>query len=146
MENLLNVLTDIISTIFVDPMFMMVLIILLCIRNCRYMGILMLGLGIIFGFKLTIFYGVALVIYAIVLYSHTYYNDSIKTKSSKSTMGPEGPQGATGPQGDRGKSAYEYAVEGGYEGTEEEFTTIMSSIPAVITRVNSIYGVTKTNK
>ena len=43
-------------------------------------------------------------------------------------MGPQGPKGdtgATGPagaDGADGKSAYQYAVEGGYTGTEEEFT------------------------
>ena len=32
-----------------------------------------------------------------------------------------GPPGPPGPQGEDGKSAYEQAVEGGYQGTEEEF-------------------------
>lgn len=38
--------------------------------------------------------------------------------------GPAGPQGApgtAGPQGDEGKSAYEVAVDNGFEGTEEEW-------------------------
>ena len=33
----------------------------------------------------------------------------------------------TGPRGATGKTAYEYAVEGGYSGTEEEFSEIMNS-------------------
>lgn len=40
------------------------------------------------------------------------------------TPGPQGPQGDIGPQGPKGdpsKSAYEYAQDGGYIGTEEEF-------------------------
>ena len=39
--------------------------------------------------------------------------------------GPVGPTGATGsigPTGATGKSAYQYAQDGGYTGTEEEFT------------------------
>jgi hypothetical protein len=40
------------------------------------------------------------------------------------TPGPQGPKGDIGPQGPKGdpsKSAYEYAQDGGYIGTEEEF-------------------------
>ena len=42
------------------------------------------------------------------------------------TPGPQGPQGDIGPQGPKGdpsKSAYEYAQDGGYAGTEEEFAS-----------------------
>lgn len=35
--------------------------------------------------------------------------------------GPAGPKGDTGPTGADGKSAYQYAQDGGYTGTEEEF-------------------------
>ena len=55
--------------------------------------------------------------------------------------GPQGPTGATGPKGDTGatgpagadgKSAYQYAVEGGYTGTEAEFAAKMAEeIPTV---------------
>lgn len=44
-------------------------------------------------------------------------------------QGPQGPQGSTGPQGPKGgtgtdgKSAFQYAQDGGYTGTEEDFTT-----------------------
>ena len=53
--------------------------------------------------------------------------------------GPQGPAGEQGPQGEPGppgaagegggKSAYEYAVDGGYTGTEEEFQALMGSGP-----------------
>lgn len=36
-------------------------------------------------------------------------------------QGPPGPMGETGPVGPRGKSAYQYAVEAGYTGSEEEW-------------------------
>lgn len=47
--------------------------------------------------------------------------------------GPPGPQGERGRKGDRGerglpgKTAYQYALDGGFKGTEEEFSTIMAS-------------------
>ena len=48
-------------------------------------------------------------------------------KGDTGAPGAQGPAGATGPKGETGatgadgKSAYQYAVEGGYTGTEEEF-------------------------
>ena len=39
----------------------------------------------------------------------------------KGDTGPQGPKGDTGSAGANGKSAYQYAVEGGYTGTEAEF-------------------------
>lgn len=42
-------------------------------------------------------------------------------KGDQGEPGQNGQDGATGPKGDPGKSAYDYAVEGGYQGTEEEF-------------------------
>ena len=48
-------------------------------------------------------------------------------KGEKGDTGPRGPQGDTGPKGDTGptgadgKSAYQYAQDGGYTGTEMEF-------------------------
>lgn len=56
--------------------------------------------------------------------------------------GPEGdpgPQGSQGPQGPRGLSAYEIAKEGGYAGTEEEFTAALSQLDKV--SFNTIYPV-----
>lgn len=43
--------------------------------------------------------------------------------------GAQGPAGATGPAGAPGKSAYQYAVDGGYTGTEGEFRELMSTGP-----------------
>lgn len=36
-------------------------------------------------------------------------------------IGPQGPQGEQGPKGDDGRSAYEVAVQEGFEGTQEEW-------------------------
>ena len=64
-------------------------------------------------------------------------------KGDTGTTGPQGPKGEQGPQGEQGpagptgasgadgKSAYQYAVEGGYAGTEEEF----------VEKLNQEYGV-----
>ena len=58
-------------------------------------------------------------------------------KGDTGDTGPQGPTGATGAQGPAGadgKSAYAYAVEGGYTGTEEEFTAkLVEEIPTVDT-------------
>lgn len=51
-------------------------------------------------------------------HSFTVYNGE---KGEKGDTGPQGPQGERGPYGDNGKSAYKYAVQYGYTGTEEEF-------------------------
>ena len=40
--------------------------------------------------------------------------------------GQDGAQGPQGPAGGDGKSAYQYAVEGGYAGTEEEFGRLLA--------------------
>ena len=42
-------------------------------------------------------------------------------KGDTGPQGPQGPKGDTGSAGANGKSAYQYAVEGGYTGTEAEF-------------------------
>ena len=42
-------------------------------------------------------------------------------QGEKGDTGPQGEQGPQGPAGAYGKSAYQYAVEGGYTGTEAEF-------------------------
>lgn len=41
----------------------------------------------------------------------------------------KGPTGKDGPQGPAGKTAYQYAVDGGYTGTEAEFQTLLNDIP-----------------
>ena len=47
-------------------------------------------------------------------------------KGDTGETGPQGPKGDTGDTGPQGKSAYAYAVEGGYEGTEEDFARQMA--------------------
>ena len=46
----------------------------------------------------------------------------------KGDAGPQGPQGDKGDKGADGKSAYQYAVEGGYGGTEEEFASELNGL------------------
>lgn len=43
-------------------------------------------------------------------------------------VGPPGPPGPQGPPGEDGKSAYQSAVDGGYQGTEAEFNDELSDI------------------
>lgn len=70
-----------------------------------------------------------------------------EAQGTESLVGPQGPQGEPGPQGPEGpagadgaqgiagpagadgKSAYQYAVDGGYTGTEEEFAALFGSGP-----------------
>lgn len=44
-------------------------------------------------------------------------------------QGPAGADGAPGAQGADGKSAYQYAVDGGYTGTEAQFQALLNDIP-----------------
>lgn len=57
-------------------------------------------------------------------------------------VGPQGSQGAAGPQGPAGavgKSAYQYAVEGGYTGTEEEFVAkLAEEMPTALPNPNAL--------
>lgn len=61
-------------------------------------------------------------------------------------MGPQGPKGdtgATGPAGANGadgKSAYAYAVEGGYTGTEEEFAAKLAKETYSKSEIDAIMG------
>lgn len=69
-------------------------------------------------------------------------NENIFKCECNLSQGPQGPQGEQGPQGLQGiqgeqgvqgpygKSAYEQAVEGGYQGTEEEFDAEIANLPA----------------
>lgn len=41
--------------------------------------------------------------------------------------GPTGATGNTGPTGPTGKTAYQYAVDGGYAGTEAQFQTLLAT-------------------
>lgn len=53
-------------------------------------------------------------------------------KGDPGEIGPQGPKGDTGAPGSdgaagaAGKSAYQYAVEGGYTGTEAKFKTLIA--------------------
>ena len=49
----------------------------------------------------------------------------------KGIPGPSGPNGKQGPEGPSGKSAYDYAIDGGFVGTEQDFIRLLSyKIPA----------------
>lgn len=49
------------------------------------------------------------------------------------TLGPAGKPGEPGEPGKNGKSAYDYAVEGGFVGTEEEFMQTLASQAVAVT-------------
>ena len=54
-------------------------------------------------------------------------------------QGPKGDTGATGPTGANGKSAYDYAVEGGYTGTEEELAAkLAQDMPTTLPNPNAL--------
>lgn len=58
------------------------------------------------------------------------FNGADGAKGDKGDKGDTGPAGPTGPQGNPGKdgkSAYQYALDGGYTGTEEEFAQKLAS-------------------
>ena len=48
--------------------------------------------------------------------------------------------------GEPGKSAYESAVEGGYEGTEEEFNSTLNIKPIPVADIQAIYDSLSTNE
>lgn len=53
--------------------------------------------------------------------------------------GAQGPAGATGPAGADGKTAYAYAAEGGYTGTEEEFSAkLAEEMPTTLPNPNAL--------
>ena len=54
-------------------------------------------------------------------------------KGEKGDTGPQGPKGDTGSAGANGKSAYQYAVESGYTGTETEFAKKLASGTIIVT-------------
>lgn len=62
-----------------------------------------------------------------------YLGDTDTGKPSRGADGATGATGATGEKGADGKSAYQYAVEGGYTGTEAEFAAKLagSELPTV---------------
>ena len=61
-----------------------------------------------------------------------YLGETDTGKPSRGADGATGATGATGEKGADGKSAYAYAVDGGYTGTEEEFAEKMAApLPVV---------------
>lgn len=63
-------------------------------------------------------------------YTFSVFNGS---KGSKGEKGDKGDKGEQGAKGENGKSAFEYAVEGGYSGTEEQFGVDLSKVSNKIT-------------
>ena len=60
-------------------------------------------------------------------------------KPSRGADGATGATGATGEKGTDGKSAYQYAVEGGYTGTEEEFAEkLAQEMPGALPNPNAL--------
>lgn len=52
--------------------------------------------------------------------------------------GPAGPQGPEGPQGPKGKDAYAYAQDGGYAGTEAEFSAkLAKELPTKVSELTN---------
>ena len=58
--------------------------------------------------------------------------------------GKDGIQGVDGEPGADGKSAYQYAVDGGYEGTEEEFVALMANMNNALTTEDVVNNLTST--
>lgn len=61
-------------------------------------------------------------------------------KGDTGAAGAQGPKGDTGNAGADGKSAYAYAVEGGYTGTEEEFTAKLAEETYSKSEIDAIMG------
>ena len=61
-------------------------------------------------------------------------------KGDTGATGAQGPAGATGPAGADGKTAYAYAVEGGYTGTEEEFAAKLAEETYSKSEIDAIMG------
>jgi hypothetical protein len=55
-------------------------------------------------------------------------------------QGPKGDTGDTGPAGPGGKSAYEYAVDAGYTGTEAELSEALASLGDLNAILDDING------
>lgn len=59
----------------------------------------------------------------------------------KGDKGDKGETGEQGPKGDTGKTAYQYAVEGGYTGTEAEFASkLATAIPSKTSDITNDSG------
>lgn len=69
-------------------------------------------------------------VYEQILARLTNIDESIANGSLVGPPGPPGERGRKGDKGERGlagKSAYQYALDGGFEGTEEEFAQMMAT-------------------
>lgn len=63
----------------------------------------------------------------------------VSAQGPKGDTGPKGEQGPQGPAGAYGKSAYQYAVDGGYTGTEAEFAAkLAQEIPTALPNPNAL--------
>ena len=61
-------------------------------------------------------------------------------KGDTGATGAQGPAGATGPAGADGKTAYAYAAEGGYTGTEAEFAAKLAEETYSKSEIDAIMG------
>ena len=55
-------------------------------------------------------------------------------------QGPQGEQGPQGPAGANGKSAYQYAADAGYTGTETDLSAALASLGDLNSILDTING------
>ena len=71
-----------------------------------------------------------------------HFDDNRKTFTAQFSVagprGPQGEQGIQGPKGDPGKSAYQYALDGGYTGTEAEFANEQATLTRLVTETKDV--------
>lgn len=60
--------------------------------------------------------------------------------SGRNIRGPQGEQGPQGPAGANGKSAYQYAVDAGYTGTETDLSAALASLGDLNSILDTING------
>lgn len=90
-------------------------------------------------------------VYEQILARLTNIDDAIANGKLVGPPGPPGERGRKGEKGERGltgKSAYQYALDGGFEGTEEEFAHMMATGgPSIATEdevnemLNEVFGI-----
>jgi hypothetical protein len=64
----------------------------------------------------------------------------IGPEGPKGNPGPEGPEGPKGEPGIPGKSAFEIAAEGGFEGTETEYNDLLINVGNIPVALAGILG------
>ena len=64
----------------------------------------------------------------------------VKAQGEQGIQGVQGEKGEDGKDGVNGKSAYEQAVEGGFEGTEQEFTDALNNLNEIKNIMPLIYA------